>query len=348
MADVSLVTGGSGFVALEIIQQLLADGEKVHATVRDLRNLAKVRPLKRLQERFPGQLQIFEANLLTPGSFEPAMRDCTIVYHVASPFLLPEKIRNGKRQLYEPAVLGTRNVMGAVNRTPSVRRVIMTSTIGAIFGDYADVRQMKNQTLTEEYYNTSSTVETYPYHHSKVEAEKEARRIAGEQSRWSLVTINPGLILGPSLTTASDSGSLYLLNEMISGYFIYGLPDWWMATVDIREAARAHLTAARMPTATERYILAEKDMASLMQMADMLRKVQKHPWLLPRFQLPDFLVMTFGPLFGLSRRLIRTHLGIHFKLDNSRGIRELGVVYRPLEETIVDHYRSWLELRGSA
>jgi nucleoside-diphosphate-sugar epimerase len=348
MSDTALVTGGSGFVALEIIQQLLADGDKVHTTVRDIRNDAKVRPLKRLQTQFPGRLHIFEANLLSPGSFGPAVHGCNLVFHVAASFLLPEQIRDKQRDLIEPAINGTRNVLDTVNRTPSVNRVIMTSTIGAMFGDYIDVRQMKGEILTEEYFNSSSTPESYPYHYSKVEAEKEAWRITRGQSRWSFVSINPGLILGPSLTSASQSGSLFLLDEMIRGLFFYGLPDWWMATVDVRDAARAHITAARNPAATGRYIVAEKEMTSLLAMAQMLRKVHKHPLLLPRYQLPNWLVLTFGPLFGLTRRMMRTHLGIHFKLDNSRSIKELGVVYRPLEDTIIDHYKSWIELRNSS
>src|SRR5262249_49334703 len=99
MTDTALVTGGNGFVSLEIIQQLLASGRRVHTTVRDFRNEPKVRPLKHLQTRFPERLQIFEANLLSPRSFEPAMHGCTVVFHVASPFLLPEKIKDGRRQL---------------------------------------------------------------------------------------------------------------------------------------------------------------------------------------------------------------------------------------------------------
>jgi nucleoside-diphosphate-sugar epimerase len=346
MSDTALVTGGSGFVALELIQQLLTDGDRVHTTVRDIRNKKKVRPLKRLQERFPGQLEIFEANLLWPGSFGPAMQNCNIVFHVATSFLLPGQIRDSQHELSAPAINGTRDVLETANRTPSINRVVMTSTIGAMFGDYVDVRQMRGEILREEYFNTSSTLDTYPYHYSKVEAEKEAWRIALGQSRWSLVTINPGLILGPSLTSASQSGSLFLLDEIMRGLHFYGLPDWWMATVDVRDAARAHITAARNHAATGRYIVAEKEMSSLLGMARILRKVHRYPFLLPTCQLPNWLVIAFGPLFGLSRRLMRTHLGIHFKLDNSRSIKDLGVAYRPLNETLTDHYKSWIELRN--
>src|SRR5262249_2550851 len=153
------------------------------------------------------------------------MAGCAVVHHVASPFLLPEKIKDGRRQMLDPALRGTRNVLQTINRTPSVTRVVMTSTVGAIFGDYIDVLQMKDQTLSEIYFNTTSTLENYPYHFAKVEAEREAWRICREQDRWSLVTINPGLILGPSLTPASDSGSLFLLDGMLKGHFFYGLPD---------------------------------------------------------------------------------------------------------------------------
>ena len=80
-------------------------------------------------------------------------------------------------------------------------------------------------------------------------------------------------------------------------------------------------------------------------MSKILRKVHKHPLLLPKNQLPNWLVMVFGPLFGLSRDYMRKHLGIRFRLDNRRSIEELGIVYRPVEETLADHYKSWDEAR---
>ena len=105
--------------------------------------------------------------------------------------------------------------------------------------------------------------DTYPYSLFEGAIGKAAWRIANAQTRWSFVTINPGLILGPSLTAASESGSLFLLDEMMRGLFFYGLPDWWMATVDIRDAARAHITAARNRAAKGRFIVAEQQMTSL-------------------------------------------------------------------------------------
>ncbi|MCF1480887.1 MULTISPECIES: NAD-dependent epimerase/dehydratase family protein [Rhizobium/Agrobacterium group] len=345
MQETMLVTGGSGFVASHLILQLLEMDATVHATVRSLRNVAKIKPLTDMQARFPGKLKLYEADLLTPGSFDAAMAGCAIVFHVASPFKLPEKIKDGQREMVEPALQGTRNVLGSVNRTESVRRVVMTSTIGAIFGDYIDVRSMKNNTVAEDYFNTSSNVQNNPYHYSKVLAEKEAWKIQGEQSRWSLTTINPGMILGPSLTPASESGSLFLLDEMFKGYFFYGMPDLSLACVDVRDVAQAHIRAALNPDAKGRYILAENRTRTFLEIAGYARRVHPKPYLLPSWQIPNLVVRLIGPLFGLTQAYMTNHLGIRFALDNRRSQSELGIAYRPFEQTMADHYRGWAQQR---
>jgi hypothetical protein len=40
-----------------------------------------------MQEKWPGKLKLFEADLLKAGSFGEAMGGCTVVYHVASPLI---------------------------------------------------------------------------------------------------------------------------------------------------------------------------------------------------------------------------------------------------------------------
>src|SRR2546430_9330208 len=137
-----LVTGGSGFVGCHLVGRLLERGYRVRTTVRSVANSAKVAPLTALQGRFPGRLELFEADLLVEGAFDEAMKGCEVVFHVASPFFMPEKIKDGQRDMVEPALVGTRNVVGSVERTPSVRRLVFTSTVGAIFGDYVDVLGM--------------------------------------------------------------------------------------------------------------------------------------------------------------------------------------------------------------
>ena len=346
--EIVLVTGGTGFVASHLVSQLLDRGYTVRASVRSLANEAKTGPLRRLGAGgdVRGRLELFEADLLKPGSFDAAADGCAYVFHVASPFLLPEQIKHTGSDVIRPAVEGTRNVIAAVERAPSVRRLVLTSTVGAIFGDYIDVLGMENQTLSERYFNTTSTPENNPYHYAKTVAEQEAWKLAESQDRWSLVTVNPGLILGPSLVPASDSGSLFLMNELMAGYFFYGAPGFSFTFADVRDVAAAHVTAAENPDASGRYILARPEMVSMHEMARIIRSEHPGRVLIPRHRVPDSAVRVLGPRFGLTPDYIAKHLGIRFAVDNRRSVAELGVAYRPVRQTMLDHYESWRAQRG--
>ncbi|KAL3296737.1 cinnamyl-alcohol dehydrogenase [Colletotrichum asianum] len=297
VAETHLVTGGSGFIAQHLVNELLSQGIRVNATVRSLRNAKKVASLKGLQEKHAGRLQLFEADLLKPGSFKEAMQGCSVVHHVASPFMMAEMIKDGQKECVEPALEGTRSVLASVKETTSVKRVVLTSTIGAIFGDYEDVNDKMGGTLSEKYFNETSTVTHNPYHYSKALAEKEAWEIAKEESRWDLVVVCPGLVLGPPLSAGSDSGSLFLIDELPSGKLFFGVPNLNFATVDVREVVTAHIKVASIPTASGRYIVASRDMANFLEMSKLFRRLSKS-MLIPDHLLPDFLVRVIGPLLG--------------------------------------------------
>ncbi|MET9831327.1 NAD-dependent epimerase/dehydratase family protein [Streptomyces sp. NPDC006385] len=342
-----LVTGGSGFVGSHLVRRLLERGYEVHTTVRSSADAAKARPLREMQEAFPGRLSLFEADLLTEGSFDAAMSGCRVVFHVASPFLMPERIKDGRRDMVDPALLGTRNVLASIERSPTVERLVFTSTVGAIFGDYADVLHMTDAVLSERYFNTTSTVENNPYHYAKTVAERAAWQAEAAQDRWRMVSVNPGLILGPSLTPTSRSGSLFLLEELFKGYFFYGAPDFSFTTADVREVAEAHVAAAENPDAKGRYIVADRTMTSFHEMSRIIRTRYPRDLRLPRTALPHWPVRILGPAFGLTQDYIRKHLGIRFRVDNSRSVTELGITYRPIEQTLLDHYEAWRNQRGA-
>ena len=128
MSQTALVTGGTGFIALYVVKLLLEHGHHVHTTVRSLANKKKCKPLLDLQTQYPGKLALFEADLLSHGSFFQAMQACDTVYHIASPFLVPQQIKDGIKDCVEPALNGTRNVIVSVNDTESVKRVVLTSS----------------------------------------------------------------------------------------------------------------------------------------------------------------------------------------------------------------------------
>lgn len=70
----SLLTGANGYVAGEIVHQLLQKGYDVHGTVRDPGNQTKTAHLHALAAALPGQLYLHAADLLQDGSFDEVVR----------------------------------------------------------------------------------------------------------------------------------------------------------------------------------------------------------------------------------------------------------------------------------
>ena len=65
-----LVTGASGYIATHIVRILLEEGYRVRGTVRSLANEVKVNPLRELSEKAKHPLELVEANLLIPESWD--------------------------------------------------------------------------------------------------------------------------------------------------------------------------------------------------------------------------------------------------------------------------------------
>ncbi|KAF2017728.1 cinnamoyl-CoA reductase [Aaosphaeria arxii CBS 175.79] len=342
----ALVTGGSGFIGMHVVKLLLEHGHKVHATVRSLKDPNKCKPLLSLQSVYPDKLVLFEADLMKDGSFLDAMKGCDIVYHVASPFLVPQQIKDGLRECVEPALSGTRNVLQSVDETSSVTRVVLTSSIAAMYGDSVDILKMENSTLSETHWNQTSSATNNPYSYSKVVAERQAWKMCDAQTRWDLVVINPGLVVGPSLSPGSASGSLYMLEAMYQGDNKMGAPELHYPVADVRDVAEAHVKAGENVDAKGRYIVASEQSLSLLDMANYVRPVHRQPKLLPTRNLPKLMVYAAGPFIGVSMKWVSGNIGIGYKVDHSRSVNELGVAYRPLEEVFRAHYLAWADSKS--
>jgi nucleoside-diphosphate-sugar epimerase len=337
-----VVTGASGYIASWIVKQLLDAGHTVHATVRNPDRLESVTHLKRAADGAPGKLVLFKADLLIPGSFDAAMVGSQVVIHTASPFLIG-KIADPEAALVRPALEGTRNVLDAVERTSSVRRVVLTSSVAAIFGDAAELARAPKGSFDETQWNTTSSVEHNPYPYSKVRAEREARERNQAQSRWDLVCINPGFVFGPSLTKSSDSYSIETLLNMGRGKFFTGVPKLHFGCVDVRDVARAHVLAAFTPSASGRYIVSAREM-SMLDIAGSLREQYGKRFRLPRAELPKPMVWLFGPLTaGVTRKYVELNVGHKVRLDNGRSVRELGLSYHSPVQAIAEQFQQLID-----
>jgi len=339
-----LITGGSGYLASWVVSLFLERGSRVNTTIRHMDNKGKYMHLLEMEQQYPGKLRIFEADLTREGSFDEAAAGCSVVVHTASPFKI-SGIRDPMKELIHPAVEGVRNVSGAALRAGTVRRMVLTSSVAAIFGDAVDLRQNERGIFTEEDWNTTSSVRHQPYSWSKTLAEREAWKIAGDHPGLELNVINPGFVLGPTLTKRKDSVSISVIDQLVSGKFRAGVPKGMHAVVDVRDVAKAHLLAAFSPISGMRFIAAPHH-TTFVEMAAILKR--NFPGLpVPSKAIPTWLFLLVGPLLGFPARFILRNIGYDLRLDNTRIREVLGMKFRPLEETLTDQVRQILSQKGN-
>jgi dihydroflavonol-4-reductase len=330
-----MVTGATGYVAGRLVERLLSEGLTVHAAVRTPNNTDKLKYLNAIAEKSKGTIKYFKADLLNDGSYLEAMKGCEVVFHTASPFSL--NIKDAQKELIDPALKGTRNVLETANKTPSVKTVVVTSSCAAIYGDSIDVLKMPNKELSEEVWNTTSSLTHQPYSYSKTLAEKEAWKIAEAQTQWKLVTINPSFVLGPGINPFGTSETFTIMKQLSDGTMKMGAPDMEIGVVDVRDLAEAHFRAGYKPEAHGRNIISGKD-SSFLEIAGILNKAfPKYPF--PKNTIPKFLIWLIAPAIGMTRAMVSKNVGYAWSANNSKSKKELGMTYRPLKETLVDFFK---------
>lgn len=335
-----VVTGASGYAASWVVHELLRRGATVRATVRDPSNQEKCRHLVAMGNELPGVLELAKADLLDPGAFDAVVAGAGAVIHTASPFLVG-KVTDADRQLVQPALAGTKNVLSAVDKAPSVDKVVLTSSVAAVYGDAVELGRTANGRFTEDDWNKTSTADHQPYSYSKTVAERAAWEMRNAQGRWKLATINPGFVLGPSKTPRGDSESIRFMTDLLRGRYKFGAPPLCFGIVDVRDVAKAHVEAAVRPV-EGRYILVAES-KTFLEMGEILRAELGGGRPFPRGLVPKPLLYVFGPPQGFSWKFLKTNAGYPVEFDNARSRDGLGIEYTPVERTLVDHAKQLIE-----
>lgn len=338
-----MVTGATGYVAGWLVKKLLDEGITVHAAVRKPDAKGKLKFLDELAAKSKGEIKYFKSDLLTEGSYDNAMKGCELVFHTASPFTVD--VKDPQKELIDPAKLGTRNVLESANRSKSVKRVVVTSSCAAIYGDNADIKSTPNGVFTEDIWNTSSSVEHGAYSYSKTLAEQEAWKIVKKQNRWDLVTVNPSLVMGPAVNPhAVTSESFNLIKQFGDGTLKQGVPPMGWGIVDVRDLAVVHFQAGFIPGAKGRHIASGHN-TTYIAMAKTLQPKYGSKYPIPKKEMPKWLIWLMGPMINkaITREFVSKNMGYDWIGDNTKSKKELGVTYRPLEESMTDMFQQLID-----
>ncbi|CBI29130.3 unnamed protein product, partial [Vitis vinifera] len=308
------VTGASGYIASWLVKLLLQRGYTVKATVRDPNDPKKTEHLLAL-EGAKERLHLFKANLLEEGSFDSVVDGCDGVFHTASPVVLI--VDDPQAQLIDPALKGTMSVLGSCAKVPSVKRVVVTSSMASVAFNGKPLAP--DVLVDESWFSDPVFCEKSKlwYMLSKTLAEEAAWKFAKENG-IDMVTINPGWVIGPLLQPTLNLSVEEVLKLLKGDIFPNKTHRW----VDVRDVAMAHIQAYELSTARGRYCL----VGSILHCSETMKILRK---LYPALNLPEKCAddEPYEPTYMVSQEKTKS----------------LGIDFTPLEVSMKDTVESLRE-----
>jgi len=327
------VTGGTGMLGYQIVQQLLRLG--VHVRI-----LALPPAMSHPIHGHRTVAKIF-GDVRDPEVVRTATADCSVVFHTAG---VVNVWRSNPGYMQSVHVDGTRNVLEMAERGA---RIVHTSSIVTIGASRKPVPLDENS--------------TFDLHHLKVDyvhAKRASEQVALEAAArgQDVVVTNPGYLVGPEDHGRSVMGRFCV--RFWKGRILL-TPPGGFSLVDVRDVARGHLLAAEHGQARRKYVLAGENQS----FREFLTLLSEGAGMSPRL-LPHVPWWTLRALASLSE--CRAHLTrkepypsfqhvwmnrYYWYYRSERAEHELGYRFRPLAVTIEDTYRWYvscgaLGLRG--
>lgn len=333
-----LVTGGTGFVGVHCVLQLLNAGYRVRTTLRSLGRTNQIlEALRNGGAEGIDYLSFVEADLAKDTNWDEAVKKCEYVLHVASPIALESP--KDENEFIIPAVEGTLRVLRAA-RNAGVKRVVLTSSFGAIgYGHKPTEVPFTEETWTDTNYKGISA-----YIKSKTLAEKAAWDfIKSEGGELELSVINPVGIFGPLLGSTVTS-SLQIIQKLMDG-ILKATPRMNFGIVDVRDVAELHLRAMEIPEAKgQRFIAQAGKTLSLHEMAMILKdKLGNEAKNVTTKVLPNWVVRV-AALFNPTAKAIVPQLELKKNVSSEKARTILGWKPRTNEEAIVASAESLVRL----
>jgi nucleoside-diphosphate-sugar epimerase len=315
------VTGGTGFIGTHTCRALLDAGHTIKLFVRNK---------KKAKMLFGNSIRsIVVGDIASASDVKKAIQGCDAVIHMAA---MVSTSKDDAERVYQTNLAAAENVLGqAVDA--GCKKIIHVSSITAIYNP-------KAKTLNHK---SPLGVAKNAYGRSKVECEKYAR---GLQDRGAPLHITyPASVIGPD-----DPGLTEPHEGLIANLIGLGLDmPSGNQYVDVRDVALAHVALLTKRLPPGRYPLGGHYVTWKDLYATLKRLTGRNLVMLP---VSGLSMRLLGRTLDAIKPLIDSRTPISHeamvyatnwvKLENSKTEKDLGISFRPFEQSLVEAIR-WLE-----
>jgi dihydroflavonol-4-reductase len=315
----ALITGGSGFLGVNLVRLLVSQGLRVRVMVRPSS------PRRGLESPL---VEFVPGDVTDARSVQAAVAGCDRVYHLAAWVqITPWGMSTARRINVE----GTRNVCAAA-LAAGVTRMVHTSSIATVAAGSID----RGATENDEWNIRGPQT---PYYRTKLESEAVVREHIARG--LDAVIVNPTYLVGPwDIKPSAGRMAIQIARRRIPVFPTRGGINF----VDVRDAAEGHLQAMDRGRTGERYLLGGENL-SYRSYAELVCDLAGVPR--PRIALPSWPLYPFAALCNLGGRVVPSWFRdanlcvlhsafLEHYVSSAKAEEELGYRARPVRQAVRD------------
>jgi dihydroflavonol-4-reductase len=326
--DLTLVTGGSGFLGSAVVRALVERGVRVRALVRATSPRGNLDGL---------ECEVMVGDLTDRPSLKAALGGVRNLFHVAADYRLWAR---------DPSEILRANVEGTLNLkrealAAGVERIVYTSSVAAL-------RVAGAMAPVDETAPLSPAEAIGAYKRSKTLAERAVEEMILRDGLPAII-VNPTTPIGPRDIRPTPTGRILL--DAARGR-IPAFVDTGLNFVHVDDVAAGHLLAFEKGRIGERYILGGENLTLQQLLATIAELAGRRA---PRLRLPRAPLMPLAyaaervahltgrePLLTLDGLRMSRH---HMFFTSAKAERELGYRSRPYRDGVVDAL-AWFRTAG--
>lgn len=325
--ELILITGATGFIGYRVLIEALRKGYKVRVAVRSEAKFESIKSVKASQQYLSNLSYIVVPDITEDGAFDEAVKGVDYVVHVASPLARGQE--DFEKDIVQPAIHGTLSILYSTLKEPSIKRVVITSSVLASVGTEQKIYTADDvlPTFKGPYDNAFNA-----YWASKANAYNATTEFIQKQKpKYDVIHVKPTFVVGRNdlakTTTELNTGSNAIpLTSVLGVNHPTGYPAM---TCSVDDVAYVHIAALDPKISGNHDYGVNVDGLNGIKWDDALDIVQKH--------FPNQVASGIFPLGGSNP----SHA---IKFDCKATEEALGFKFKSFEQQIIDLAGQYAEL----